>query len=631
MLQNFRDRIRTSPWLGYGIVIAIAIPFALLGIEAYVQGGGGDAAAEVNGTPIENMHVERQVSQRRAQLREQFGGELPNMFSEGMLREQVLDQLIMQEVLRQAATDARMRIGSDRLAARIRQQEYFQQDGQFNRELYRQTLRQAGLTPERYESQMRQAFRIEQLRDGITATAFALPGEARQAAQLQRQERRVSVLEYPEARAEQAITISPQDVRAYYEENRDRFQTPPQVRVAYLELDPEAVASDVEVTEDELRNAYRRQQQQREQEAERRAAHLLIEVLDGATEAEVNAAREEAERLRDRLQNGEADFAALAREHSDDPGSAAQGGNLGFVGRGTMVAPFERALFELEEPGAVSQPVRTGYGFHLIKLLEARDGDGAESFADAREQIEQQLRRRKAEGLFRDRAEVLRNTAYENPGSLTPAAEATGLEVQRSDWFSRRHGDGIADAEAVRQAAFNGDVREQGVNSGLLELGNRRVAVLRVIEEQPAQAKPLDAVRDEVRARLRQQRIERLFDEWSDSVASQLDQGTAPADLAGDRADYRDLGWIRRDDGSDAVIASAAFDLPPPNGDAVARQSVSVESGRAMVIVHDARLPEIEAPAVAQERTQRRGQLSRAEMGAWAEGLRAAAEVTRSQ
>ncbi len=632
MLQSFKDRLQNSSWLGYAIVIAISIPFALVGIQAYLSGGGGQSVAEVNGSEIPAAQVDRQVSQQRAQLRERFGGDLPEMFSDEMLREQALNQLITREVLRQTAAEARVRLSAEQLASRIRQQEPFRQNGQFNRELYRRLLERSGMTPQQYEAQVRQAFRIEQLRSGLASSSFALASEARYAAQLQRQERHVGVLEYPRAKAAEKISVTAEDVRTYYEQHQDEFQTPPQMRVAYIELSADKLTGDVEVTEEELRASYRQEEQGRKQSEERHAAHVLIEVPDDASQEEIDAARRQAQELRERLVNGDAEFAAVAREHSDDPGSAGQGGDLGYVKRDTMVEEFGQALFSLEESGAISEPVRTSYGFHLIKLLDVRGGQGGRSFAEARDELAQKIRQRKAERLFRDRVEVLRNAAYENPSSLQPAATATGVEVQRSDWFSRDEGEGIAQAEAVRQAAFQPAVREQGVNSDLIELGNRRVAVLRVADRKAAQPKPLAEVRQQVRERVRQQRIDQVFNDWSQAMTSELESGASLSGLVDGAAEYRDLGWIDRNWESEPAIASAAFQLAPPRDGTPTHRSVSLSSGnRAIVAVRDVRLPELEQSTVEQARTQLRRGIAGAEQDAWTGGLRAAAEITRTQ
>jgi peptidyl-prolyl cis-trans isomerase D len=636
MLQSFSDRIRNSKWLGYGIVLAISIPFALWGVQAYFSGAGPEVAATVNGEEIQSGRLEQMVSQRRQMLRERFGGELPSAFSDRMLREQVLEELITREVLRQRAEDDGFRVGSAMVASQIRQQQFFQRDGQFNRELYRQTLSRAGLSPQQYEGQVREGVRLEQMRSGVADTAFVLDAEARRAARLQLQERRVAVLERSRGAVASEIEVAAEEIRAYFENHRDDFRTPHRVRAAYVELDMEALREQVSVPEEEIRSQYESNRQQYRQAAERRASHVLIEVPSGGGQEAAEQARSKARELYRRITEEGARFEALAREHSDDAGSANQGGDLGFVGRGTMVDPFEEALFALQEPGAVSEPVRTQYGYHIIRLEEVREPQ-PQPFSEVRDEIRRDLATRRAERLFYDRVEVLRNTAYENPGTLEPAADALGLTVEETGWFSRREGDGIAGSEGVRQDAFSEAVLEERRNSDLIELGQRRVAVVRVVDERPPEPQALEAVREQVRERVRAQRVEEALRKWAEETVAALDDGesvTALTQAPGVR--LVEASWIDSSagDGGDGLgrrVRQAAFEMPPPAGDAPRHEVVSTREGRAVIILRDVRLPEVGSQQVASTREQRRQRLSQAELEAWIAALKAEADVQRTR
>jgi peptidyl-prolyl cis-trans isomerase D len=636
MLQSFSDRIRNSKWLGYGIVLAISIPFALWGVQAYFSGAGPEVAATVNGEEIQSGRLEQMVSQRRQMLRERFGGELPSAFSDRMLREQVLEELITREVLRQRAEDDGFRVGSAMVASQIRQQQFFQRDGQFNRELYRQTLSRAGLSPQQYEGQVREGVRLEQMRSGVADTAFVLDAEARRAARLQLQERRVAVLERSRGAVASEIEVAAEEIRAYFGNHRDDFRTPHRVRAAYVELDMEALREQVSVPEEEIRSQYESNRQQYRQAAERRASHVLIEVPSGGGQEAAEQARSKARELYRRITEEGARFEALAREHSDDAGSANQGGDLGFVGRGTMVDPFEEALFALQEPGAVSEPVRTQYGYHIIRLEEVREPQ-PQPFSEVRDEIRRDLATRRAERLFYDRVEVLRNTAYENPGTLEPAADALGLTVEETGWFSRREGDGIAGSEGVRQDAFSEAVLEERRNSDLIELGQRRVAVVRVVDERPPEPQALEAVREQVRERVRAQRVEEALRKWAEETVAALDDGesvTALTQAPGVR--LVEASWIDSSagDGGDGLgrrVRQAAFEMPPPAGDAPRHEVVSTREGRAVIILRDVRLPEVGSQQVASTREQRRQRLSQAELEAWIAALKAEADVQRTR
>lgn len=631
MLQSFSDRIRNSRWLGYLIVGLISIPFALWGIQSYVGGGTTDAAAEVNGERIPVYQVQRMASQQRQQLRQRLGGQLPEGFSERLFREQALNQLIERELLRQAATEGGFRVTDDTLRRNIREQEMFRRDGRFDPELYRRILSQAGLSVQQYEADVRAGYRIEQLRRGLVDSGFVLPGEARERARLMNEERDLLMLVHPRSAAASAVEVSEEELRSYYERNQSDFRIPPQVRAAYIELDMATLQSQVEVSEDELREHYRANRERYVAPEERVAAHILLEVGSDAGSNAEEEALQQARELRSRLQKG-ADFAELARQYSDDPGSAEQGGRLGPITRGSMVEAFEKALFAMEEEGAVSEPVRTPYGYHLIRLVEVREGEGR-SFEQARDEIEREIRRRRAERLFYDRVELLRNTAYEQPGSLEPAAEATGLEIRRTDWFSRDRGDGIASSEAVRAAAFSAEVREERLNSDLVELGERRVVVLRVAEERPARPKPFEDVRAEVEQRLRADRTRQLLDQWAESITGRLDEGAEPASLADGPVELKKTGWVSRGSQElDPATREAAFALPAPGGEKITYTAASLQNGdRAVVIVRDSRLPEVESRAIAQARQQQLQAMVSAEIGTYLAALREDADIIRNE
>jgi len=630
MLQSFKDRIRGSRWLGYTIVGIISVPFALWGIQAYMGGGGRTAAATVNGEEIPSRQVERLIAQQRQALNERFDGNLPDVFSDQMLRERVLDQLISRELLEQTAAEANLQIGEQALAERIRGQSMFQRDGSFDRDLYRQILGQSGLNPSQYETRIRDDARVEQLRRAILASSFVLEPEARRLARLAGQERDVVSLRYSRDAARDAVEIEEDAVETYYAENREQFQTPEQVRLAWVELDIDSLKDQIEVSEDELRREYESAGQRYREAAEREAAHILIEIPDDAGDTAEQEALEQARSLRKRLDEG-TEFAALAEEYSDDSGSAGQGGELGYIKRGMMVEPFEEALFSLSEEGSVSEPVRTTYGYHLIKLLDIRERE-QKPFEEVKDEIRDDLRTRRAESRFYERVDVLQNTAYENPGSLEAVADATGLSVQESEWISRNSGEGIGSNEAVRAAAFSTAVLDERRNSDVIELGRRRVAVLRVVDHRDSRPKPLDDVRAEVRQRVESEQVEARMREWSQSVIDRLNSGEGLEAIAGegDGVELVEHGWISRDSNElGRNLVEAAFGLAPA-GEGAAYAGLDLREGnRAVLAVRDIRYPAVPDDALTRTSMQRTRIQSEAEFRAWMEALRAEADIER--
>lgn len=633
MLQAISDRIKNSRWIGYLIVACISVPFALWGIQAYFTGGGPDEVAEVNGVPIPTHVLDRQAGERRQQIREESGGSLPDDFDDTELRQRVLDELINDEVLAQAADGMGMSSSDEQVARMIRNQEFFQRDGSFDVELYRQLLARSGMQPADYESRMRRADRIRQLERGIVDSSFALPSEARHIAALERQQREVSLLRIPTDAAENLVSIDDEEVRGFYEEHSDRFTTPRQLRVQYLSLDMERLANTVDINEEEIRAEYDRRVQQAEGEAEREAEHIMIELDGDASEEEEQDARELLERLRNEILEG-SDFAELAREYSDDIGSAEEGGDLGAIARGDMDEDFENALFDLEEVGEVSEPVRTRFGLHLIRLVGTDDVDGP-SLEELRDEIRADLQRRQAEESFFDRVDALVNAAYENPGSLEPAAEASGVEIEESDWFSRDEGDGIGDHETIRAAAFADDVRVEGLNSDLIEIDDRHVAVLRLAEEREPEPIPFAEVEAEVRDELRRTRIAELRDGWLDELQTDIGDGMAVATLAERETPPVTLEGPEtvRFDTSDGPFPEAvnerAFELPVPERDgAPSVEPIELADGEeALLLVHSVEYPEPESDQVAQFEFPLQRLSATSEIEAWIEHLRADADI----
>ena len=322
-----------------------------------------------------------------------------------------------------------------------------------------------------------------------------------------------------------------------------------------------------------------------------------MEVPQDADPAAVEQARQEIEALRKQIQDG-ASFAEVAREHSDDPGSAKQGGSLGQIERGQMVEPFEETLFALE-PGQLSEPVRTRFGFHLIRVAGI-ESQQPKRLAEVRDQLVADYRLKEAENIFYDQAERLATLSYEQPDSLVPVAEQLGLEVQQSGWISQSTTEGLGSHEKVRRAAFSQEVLEDRLNSELLELGPNRAVVVRVAEHRPASQQPLEKVRDQVEAAVRQERTDELLTTRADELREQWVDGADGAALATEyEGEYNGAKTIDRQsqDPSATVVARAFAMGPETQGEsayAVARGNDGARTVIRLRSVQDADVAEME-------------------------------------
>lgn len=522
------DRKRVQKLFVGFVVLFIGIPFAFFGIEQYFQYTADTSVARVGEVPIQAEQLRQAVQQERQRLAQALGAKAG--VDEAALKRRVLEGLIQRALLVQAAHDWGLAVDPVRVGRTIRSLPALQQDGRFDPERYRRLLAAQGLSVPEFEAGVREDLLVDQLRRGVAGTAFVADPELALWVRIQGERRELGYLLLPLERYLPQEPPSEQELKAWYEAHQDRFMRPEEVSIQYLELSVDQLAREEQVSEEELREYYREHAADYRTEEQRRARHLLIRVAPDAPAEEVAKARRKAEELLARIRRGE-DFAALAKRYSQDPGSARQGGDLGFFGKGVMDPAFERAVFALRKPGEVAGPVRTPFGFHLIQLVEIRPGR-VKPFAAVKERIAQALRREKASRRYYDLAEQLANLSFENPGSLEPAAEALGLKIQESGFFTRDRGEGIAADPKVRQAAFDPEVLEGGNNSEPIELGPDRVVVLRVKEHRPAAPRPFAEVRQQVLERLRRERAHEAARQAAQQAVKRLEAGEDPAAVA---------------------------------------------------------------------------------------------------
>ncbi len=613
-------RSRAQGWVAWVIVGIITVPFALWGIHNYVGGGGPTYLAKVGDAEIGQARFEETYQQQRQQFMQMFGGELPEMFSEQMLRAQVLEQMIEQEVLVQQAIEQKMRISNRQLAQVIRGVEVFHDNGAFSQERYVDILRRQAMTPAGFEQRLYRDLLAEQMESAFLGSAFTTTAQLDQMLRLDLQQRELSWLQIPANDFIAQLDISDAEIEQWYQANQERFQTPEQVRLDYLELRAEDFFRDIDVDEEELRIRYESRIDTYRSPEERRASHILVQIEDSPSDAQVRSARQRAEQILARIRDGE-DFATLAVEESDDTGSAAQGGDLGFFGRGVMVASFEDVAFAMEE-GQVSELVRSPFGFHIIRLEEVRGGE-VKPFAELRDDLERELRQEIGNRRFLDAFEELASYTYEQPDTLSTAAEELGLPIQTSDVITRQGGPGIGSHGMVVQAAFSDDVLQREVNSDPIEITRDHVVVLRVNEHQPAAVRPLDEVRDDVIAVLQRERSTELARELAGRVKAAVDDGQV-AMQAAEAFGYR---WsvpslIERDNRElNPMVLDTAFNMPRPAQGGHAMRLVEGNNGDQFLIKLHQVVDGDPAQASEQQRQRVEEMLLRAEANVVANGM----------
>jgi peptidyl-prolyl cis-trans isomerase D len=637
MLQAIRDKVRG--WVAYAIVALLVVPFATVGVYNYVTGGANPAVAEVNGEEITRVQLDRAVQQYQSQLRSTLGDSYQRFVAAlgpDLIRRQQLEQLVLQEVLQQYIRSEGIRVTDAAVRERIRQIPAFQVDGRFSNDVYQRFLQGRGLSAAQFEAGVRQNLALQRLQEGVQLATVVAQPELERAAAIEFQRRDFDWLRVDAAKAGAGITLSEADMEAYYDDHQSRFERPEQVQVEYVRLTREALAESVSVSDAEVSERYQELRESRYTEPETRSVrHILFEIPEDAGEDVVAQTREQAEAARQRLLSGDADFADLAAELSDDAGSAADGGSLGRLAPGDLGGgPLEQAVFELE-PNVVSEPVRSEFGWHLVQVTDVHGGE-VTPLEEVADELRRQIAADRAATRFFEATNEMADLAFESADSLQPVANALGLEVRTSEWFSRNQGTGIAAQQAVREAAFNEDVLGQGYNSQVLELGDGEAVVLRVSEHRPETVLPFDQVREQVRQALRAERNAEAAMALAESLQSEIESGAAPAELAEQHpaVTLEGGGWLSRQDNADAppLVVRELFAMPRPQGDAPVASTTAIGTGDVAVVVLDAVRDGELASLSESERQQLRTQLQQMEAQiAWQEllaNLRASADVS---
>ncbi|MGL1833418.1 SurA N-terminal domain-containing protein [Rhodocyclaceae bacterium SMB388] len=523
------EAVRKNKRISQVILAIIIVPFAFFGMDAYFsESPGGGEVASVGGSKITVVDFDRALREQQDRLREATGGQFDRaLFESEAFRRSVLNGLINQRLLSMHAIDNRMVVTSSQLQETILSLPAFQEDGRFSLERYERALRAQGMSPAMFEASLAQDMRVQQIAQAVGETAFTGSAPVRRFVQAQLEEREIRDIPIPVQRFITEARLEDGAARAFYEANPAQFERAPRLRAEYLVLDEAAVRAGLSIPDEQIEQFYAANQDQFGMPEERRARHILIQVGADATAAEVEQARARAEAIVAKLRDDPARFEALARSESQDPGSAAVGGDLGFFGRGMMVAPFEDTVFG-QQVGEISNPVRTDFGFHIIEVT-AINPDTIRPLAEVREEIVAELVRQEVARQFGLLAEQFANTVYEQPDSLQPAAELMGLEIRATDWIDRDSGSvgGFRD-ERLLNALFSADAHEGRENIEAIEVDRGTLLSARVVEYEDAQRLAFEEVRETIEEQLRAQEAARLTREHGEALLARVSAGEAP-------------------------------------------------------------------------------------------------------
>lgn len=577
MLQTIRDR--ASGWIAYAVILLISIPFALWGVNHYLDGGGKEAVADVDGTPISIKVFARAYQEKQLQLQQMFGGKIPSGLDAQTVKQMVLGDLIRNAVFHRATAEAGYQTTNKEVVDQLIQYPAFQVDGKFSKDRYVQVLRAQGLTPARFEERLRLALNIEQFQQGVLQSSFMPTSEAKQILRLLNEKRDVVLSIIPYSQFVGSVNVAGKQVDAYYNKHKADYMTPEKVRLSYLRLTATDMNAAGNVSEADLHQYYLAHRAQFETPERAEISEIVVNLNNDSSSQVSPTTRLRA--VAAGLKKGES-FASLAEKYSQAP-SAKEGGKMGNVTRASLPLELSNAVFSLK-PGQVTPPLKVKDKVYRLKLDVLHQAQKP-AFATVRNQIKTAYVKAQTEHLFDTQAQRLTTLTYQNPGTLEPAAKGLGLKVMKTDWLTQSGGSGIGGNSKVLKAAFSDAVLHNGSNSQPIEIGKHDVVVIRVLEHKSPEQESLDAVRGRIREVLVKQAAKREAERIGKALIAMVKTGKASLSEASKaeaaKVSVQALGWIGRNGSKDvpSSVMTAAFQLPPPAGKKAAVSGLQLSDG----------------------------------------------------
>jgi len=572
MLEKIRDG--SQGVVAKTILVVVILSFAFAGIGSYLGSSNDVAGAVVNGTEISAADVEKEFQQERQRLQQQYG-EMFNAIANdekymATVRSNVLERLVAQELLLQAASNMDLRVGDDEIKQAIREMKEFQIDGVFSNERYQSLIRQAGYRVEQFRDMMRIDMTRRQLIATLIGSDFSLENEANAVAKLEQQTRDLRYIEVNSNDFLANVEVDAEEINEYYELNNGQFQTQETLSLDYVELKVSDLLNQVSVDDALVQATYDEDIAQYQTDPRRRVSHMLFKFGDDEAAAQKNA-----DDALGQLKGG-ADFAALAKEISEDAFSAENGGDLDWISTG-MDPEFDKAAFALSK-GELSSVVRSEFGFHILLATDAEEVM-TRPFDEVKGDIEQALLTDAAKELFYEQQQQLADIAFEVPENLDEAATAIESTVKSTTLFTRATAPEPVSHQAVLAAAFSDLVLLDDVNSDVIEISPDHLIVVRKKMHNPSEIKPLADVNDVISQRLKQQKSQELAKNKAQEYLTAWNNDEQVSNVAVSEKS----GVLRTNRDIDAAIVNAAFKLAKPVAGNSDSELVSTAGGEAIV------------------------------------------------
>ena len=506
----------------------IILPFALWGVDSYNNSGDtADIVGEVDGEKITRYAFDNAMRQQQDRLRQQLGDQLDEtIFDTPEMKRAVIENIIGQRLLVKGSKAAGLVITDEQIARVINEIDAFKSGGNFDKNLYSEVLSRQNLSPLMFEASVRSDMLGQQMQATYEQNGYVSGRVVDNIIHLNEQQRLVRTVLFPISKYVGQANVDNAALQAYYDKNPKEFEVPERVKVEYVRFSVDGILSEVDISKNEVHQYYENHLNDFGTPEERRAAHILISVSADATQAEQDAANSKAEDVLRQVNLNPEKFAELAKAHSQDPGSAENGGDLGYFERGMMVKAFDDSVFALKE-GEISEIVKSDFGYHIIKLLGIKSSK-AIPLDEVREGIVDSMRQQRASEKFTEMAEQFSNVVYEQSDTLKPAAELIGGDVLESEWISRDMMSVEPWTPLMIQAIFSDEVIKDKRNTSAIEISTNDLVAARVLEYQPASLKPFKDARKIISAKLEREQAAELALKHGAQVEQQLQSGENP-------------------------------------------------------------------------------------------------------
>jgi len=628
VMDSIREGVK-KPWAKV-LIFVIVISFVGAGyFTSTFFLGDPNAAVVVNGDSISVQEFQRGISRTKQQYGEAFDQFIKTDEQKRNFEENVLQNLISRKVTVQMAHELGMRISTNKIRETIQSMQALQTEGVYSSGLLDQALRNIGMSRSQFKQSMENDLVLQQISGGVSGSEFVLPNESQNDYRISGQLRTGRALQIKYASFDEAVDISDEDISTYYDENKELFRVEEKVSVDYIEISSEQLQANIEVTEDQITEYYNENLDQYQSDEQKRVSHILIEHGD-----DEDASLSKAQSVKTRIDAGE-DFIALVKSESNDEFSAENDGDLGVVAEGDMEETFDEAVKTLVNVGDVSDPIKTSFGYHIIKLTEYVASE-TQTIEEVRTPIIVAVKKQIAEENFYEKSQLLEEKSFEISDSLTEVAALIDVEVKTSPVFSKQKATGVFANPEVKDAAFSDKVLQEQVNSALITIKDNHVIVLRLREHKPSEIQALDLVKDRVVTSLKSSKSRMAAIEYGDSLKAKIEAKEDIHELiTAKNIAWKDLDKVQRTSAALPYLQlQSFFKLNRPAQDKSTIDTMEDSSEYVIFVlnsVDDGLLEKAEKTLVTQTEQRLNRFYGEAEYGSLVEHKRSQASVTRNE